>query len=237
MPSNRITVDLPSGDRMSAYLARPDGPSSDMGLVLLQEIFGVNANMRAIADRHAANGITTIVPDLYWRQEREVDLDPAKQADTDRGMALMKGMDQDQAAQDALAAADHLRGLDGAPKRIGAIGYCIGGKLAYLVSMQSGIEAAVSYYGIAIYAALDRAAQARMPLLLPIAEDDKLCPPEAQAKIEAAFAPMPNVEIQTYAGVGHAFARRGGDAYDAAAAERADKATADFLHTHLGGGK
>ena len=237
MASNRITVDLPSGDHMSAYLARPDGPSSDMGIVLLQEIFGVNANLRAIADRHAANGIATIVPDLYWRQQRDVDLDPAKQADTDRGMALMKGMDQDQAAQDALAAADHVRNLDGGPTRIGAIGYCIGGKLAYLVSMQSGVEAAVSYYGIAIYAALDKAAEARMPLLLHLAEDDKLCPPDAQAKIKAAFAPMPNVEIMTYSGVGHAFARRGGDAYDAAAAERADKATGDFLRTHLGASK
>ena len=237
MASDRITVDLPSGDHMSAYLARPDGPSSDMGLVLLQEIFGANANMRGMADRHAANGITAIVPDLYWRQERDVDLNPAKQADVDRGMALMKGMDQDQAAQDALAAADHLRRLDGGPTRIGAIGYCIGGKLAYLVSMQSGVEAAVSYYGIAIYAALDKAAEARMPLLLHIAEDDKLCPPDAQAEIKAAFEAMPNVEIMTYPGVGHAFARRGGDAYDATAAERADKATADFLHTHLGSGK
>lgn len=208
-----------------------------MGIVLLQEIFGVNANMRAIADRHAANGIAAIVPDLYWRQERDVDLDPAKQADTDRGMALMRGMEQDQAAQDALAAAGHLRGLDGGPTRICAIGYCISGKLAYLLSMRSGIEAAISYYGIAIYAALDKAAEARMPLLLHIAEDDKLSPPDAQAKIKAAFAPMPNVEIMTYPGVGHAFARRGGDAYDPAAAERADKATADFLHTHLGSGK
>ena len=236
MTSTSITISLPSGGHMSAYLARPDGPSSDMGVVLLQEIFGVNANMRAIADRHAANGMTAIVPHLYWRQEPNVDLDPARQADVDRGMALMKGMDQDQAAQDALAVADHLRGLEGGPTRVGAIGYCIGGKLAYLVSMQSGIEAAVSYYGIAIYAALDKAAEARMPLLLHIAEDDKLCPPDAQVKIKAAFAPMPNVEIMTYPGVGHAFARRGGDAYDAAAAERADQATIAFFHTHLGDG-
>ena len=236
MASDRITIDLPSGDHMAAYLARPDGPQSNMGIVLLQEIFGVNAKLRAVADRHAAIGIATIVPDLYWRQERGVDLDPAKQADTDRGMALMKGMDQDQAAQDALAAADHLRGLDGGPTRIGAIGYCIGGKLAYLVSMQSGVEAAVSYYGIAIYAALDKAAEARMPLLLHLAEDDKLCPPDAQAEIKAAFAPMPNVEIMTYPGVGHAFARRGGDATYAPPAGRADKATPHLLQPPNGRG-
>ena len=236
MTATGITIALPSGDHMSAYLARPDD-ATEMGVVLLQEIFGVNANMRAIADVHAARGITAIVPDLYWRQQRDVDLDPAKRADVDRGMALMKGMDQDQAAQDALAAADHLRGLDGGPSRIGAIGYCIGGKLAYLVSMQSGIDAAVSYYGIAIYDALDKAAEPRMPLLLHIAEDDKLCPPDAQARIKAAFGPMPNGVIMTNPGGGHAFARRGGDAYDAAAAHRANQATADFLDTHLGGGK
>ena len=237
MPSARITVDLPSGDRMPAYLARPGGPSTGTGVVLLQEIFGVNANMRAIADGHAAKGVTAIVPDLYWRQERDVDLDPAKQADVERGMALMKGMDQDQAARDALDAADHLRGLDRGPTRVGAIGYCIGGKLAYLLSTLSGIEAAVSYYGIAIYAALDMATEVRTPLLLHVAEDDQLCPPDAQARIKAAFAPMPNVEIMTHAGVGHAFARRGGDAYDSAAAERADRATADFLRAHLDSGK
>lgn len=237
MASSRVTVDLSSGEHMSAYLARPDGPSAGIGIVVLQEIFGVNANMRAIADGHAANGIATIVPELYWRQEPNVDLDPATPADVDHGMALMEGLDQEQAARDALAAADHLRGLLEGPARIGAVGYCIGGKLAYLVSMQSGVEATVSYYGIAIYASLDQAPQVQMPLLLHIAEDDKLCPPDAQQKIKTAFAPMPNVEIMTYPGVGHAFARRGGDAYDATSARQADHATAEFLHLHLGGGR
>ena len=236
MASTRIVVDLPAGERMSAYLALPDGPAT-MGIVLLQEIFGVNANMRAVADDLAAHGVAAIVPDLYWRQEPNVDLDPGKPSDSDRGMELMKGMDQEQAAQDALAAADHLRELDGGPEQVGAVGYCIGGKLAYLMAMRSGIDAAVSYYGIAIYAALDRAAEVRVPLLLHLGEDDKLCPPEDQDKIKAAFAPMPNVEIMSYPGVGHAFARRGGDGYDATSAERADQATSAFLRAHLGSGK
>ena len=98
------------------------------------------------------------------------------------------------------------------------------------------IEAAVSYYGVAIYAALDRASEVRLPLLLHIAEADKLCPPDDQEKIKAAFAPMSNVEIMLYPGVGYAFARRGGDAYDAASAERADQATAAFLQVDLGNG-
>ena len=218
---------------MSAYLARPDGPTS-VGVVLLQEIFGVNANMRAVADDYAARGIAAIVPDLFWRQEPNVDLDPANPADTDHATALMNGLDQEQAAQDALAAADYLRALDAGPTHVGAVGYCIGGKIAYLMSMRSGIEAAVSYYGVAIYAALDRASEVRLPLLLHIAEADKLCSPENQEKIKSAFASMPNVEIMLYPGVGHAFARRGGDAYDAASAERADQATAAFLHADLG---
>lgn len=237
MTSTKISVDLPGGQQMSAYLARPDVAPTDTGVVLLQEIFGVNANMRAIADTYAARGIAAIVPDLFWRQQRDVDLDPTVAADTDRAMALMKGMDQNQAAEDALDAADHLRRLEGGPTHIGAVGYCIGGKIAYLMSMRSGIEAAASYYGVAIYAALDKAAEVRLPLLLHVACDDELCPTDKQTEIKAAFADMPNVEIRQYPGVGHAFARRGGNAYDGVSAERADQATAAFFHAHLDGAK
>ena len=102
------------------------------------------------------------------------------------------------------------------------------------MTVRSGVEAAVSHHGIAIYESLDRAAEVRKALLLHVAEDDKLCPLDAQEKIKAAFAPMPNVDLLTYPNVGHACARRGGDAYNAAAAERANEATAAFLHTHLG---
>ena len=235
MTSTRIGIDLPSGEQMGAYLARPDGTATGMGVVLLQEIFGINANMRGVADDYAARGIAAIVPDLFWRQEPDVELDPSSAADRDRATELMKGLDQPQAVQDALAAAAYLRAMDGGPAKVGAVGYCLGGKLAFLMAAEPGVDAAVSYYGVAIQASLDKAPALRCPLLLHIAAEDHLCPPEAQAKIKETFAPVPGVTIMEYPGVGHAFARRGGQSYDAASAERADGATAAFLQSHLGG--
>ena len=234
MSSSRIEVELPLGERMPAYLALPDGRDGRAGVVLLQEIFGINSNMRAIADDYAARGIAAIVPDLFWRQEPDVDLDPSSAADRDRATGLMKGLDQPRAVEDALAAAGHLRLMDEGPTGVAAVGYCLGGKLAFLLATRPGIDAAGSYYGVAIQASLDKAPELRAPLLLHIAMEDHLCPPEAQASIKDAFAPISNVTIMDYPGVGHAFARNGGQAYDAASAERADAATAEFLRTHLG---
>ena len=106
---------------------------------------------------------------------------------------------------------------------------CISGKIAYLLATRPGIDAAVSYYGIAIYDALDKAPEVQCPLLLHIPEADHLCPPEAQAKIRQALGSRRGVTIMTYTGVDHAFARRGGAAFDAAATERADQATATLF--------
>ena len=234
MSSSRIEIDLSSGERMPAYLALPDGGDVRTGVVMLQEIFGINANMRAIADDYAARGMAAIVPDLFWRQEPGVDLDPSSAADRDRATELMKGLDQPQAVEDALAAAKHLRTMPGGPAKVGAVGYCLGGKLAFLMATRPGVDAAVSYYGVAIQASLDKAPELRAPVLLHIAMEDHLCPPEAQAAIKDALAPISNVTIMEYPGVGHAFARRGGQAYDAASAERADGAAAEFLRAHLG---
>ena len=234
MSSTRIDIDLPSGERLPAYLARPDGEGATAGVVLLQEIFGINANMRGVADDYAARGVVAIVPDLFWRQEPGVDLDPSNAADRDRATELMKGLDQPQAVEDALAAAAYLRKMDGGPARVGAVGYCLGGKLAFLMAARPGVDAAVSYYGVAIQASLDKAHELQAPLLLHIAGEDHLCPPEAQTRIRETFAPISDVTVMDYPGVGHAFARRGGQGYDAASAERADSATAAFFDQPLG---
>lgn len=228
-----VAIELDDGSSMPAYAARPGGTDAP-GVVILQEIFGINANIRAITDDYASRGYAAIAPDLFWRQEVGVELDPANAEDRDRATTLMKGLDQPRAVEDALAAARHLRSR-GAGK-MGAVGYCLGGKLAYMLAARDGIDAAVSYYGVAIQAALGEADALRCPLLLHIAEDDHLCPPEAQRAIRDALGPRPGVTIMSHVGVGHAFARRGGGAFDAVAAERANQATAAFFATHLRGG-
>jgi len=227
------TVSLHAGDSSSfgAYLARPDRPNG-AGVVVLQEIFGVNATMRAVADELAAAGFAAIVPDLFWRQQPGVELDPA--TDRERAGALMQGLDTDLAVQDALVAARHVGALDGANGKVGAVGYCLGGKLAYLLAMEPEIGAAASYYGVAIQTVLDRMGKVGCPLILHIAEEDPLCPAEAQAAIEQAAAPYSDrVTVIRYPGVGHAFARRNSPPFDAASTDQADRATRDLLRSEL----
>ncbi|HEX3366010.1 dienelactone hydrolase family protein [Phenylobacterium sp.] len=233
MAASMVSLRTDAGSSFGAYLAKPDRPN-DAGVVILQEIFGVNANMRSVADAWASVGFTAIVPDLFWRQQPGVELDPA--TDRERATELMRGLNSDLAVQDALLAAAYVCSLHGANGKVGAVGYCLGGKLAYLLSMQAGIDFAASYYGVGIQGALDQMGAVRCPLLLHLAEEDQLCPPEAQAAIERAATPHSNrVEVMRYPGVGHAFARRGSPVFDQQSAERADTATRELLRTHLVG--
>lgn len=233
MTNSRVTLTSRDGGAFAAYLSLPDAPNGG-SVVILQEIFGINQNIRSVCDTFAQAGFNAIAPDLFWRQEPGVELNPASEPDRERATALLKGLDQQLAVEDALVAADHIRGLQGANGKVAAVGYCLGGKLAYLMATRVGIDAAVSYYGVAIQASLDQAAKVRGPLLLHIAEQDHLCPPEAQQAIEDAMAPYPDrVTVMRYPNVGHAFARRASPVFNDAAAERADAATLALLQANV----
>ena len=229
MTASMVQLAAEADKSFNAYLAVPSAPSGH-AVVLLQEIFGINANMRGIADEYAAAGYIAIAPDLFWRQRPCVQLDPNKPEDRETATTLMKGLDQIRAVDDALLTAAHVRSLPAFAGKIGAVGYCLGGKLAYLLAMRPGIDAAVSYYGVGIHAALDQAGRLQCRILLHIAGKDPLCPPEAQAAIKQALTPLGNrVSIMDYPDCGHAFARRGGAGYDETAARRAAEATHRFL--------
>ncbi len=233
MTSSIITVPTSDGAACPAYLAMP-ARANGAAIVVLQEIFGVNANIRGIADDYAARGYLAIAPDLFWRQQPGVDLDPSDPAARDAAMALMKDLDQVLAVGDARAAARYVRSLAGDGTKVGAVGYCLGGKLAYFLAMTGDVDAAVSYYGTGIHAALDRADEVACPLLLHVAQEDNLCPPEAQQALRERFGPMRDrVTIIEHAGVGHAFARRGAPTCDVACADRADGETFAFFTRHL----
>ena len=213
----------------TAYLSRP-ARSNGVAVVVLQEIFGVNGDMRAICDGFAAAGFTAVAPDLYWRQARSVELDPATEEGRARAMELMKGLDRDQSVRDARAALEmareHVEGLT----RSAAVGYCYGGGVAYLLAVRGAVDAGVAYYGTYIHTLLGEASGLSGLLLLHIAGNDHLCPPEAQAAIKGAFAALGDrATAVVYPGVGHAFARKGGATYAAAAASQADAATFAWL--------
>ncbi len=213
----------------TAYLSR-SGRSNGVAVIVLQEIFGVNEDMRAICDEWADAGFTAIAPDLYWRQASGVDLDPGTEGGRARAMELMKALDRDQSVRDAEAALQVARQQADGLSRSAAIGYCYGGGVAYLLAVRGVVDAGVAYYGTYIHTLLSEASGLQGRLLLHVAGDDHLCPPDAQTAIRTALTPLGDrAEVVIYAGAGHAFARNGGAGFDAVAARRANGATSALL--------
>lgn len=227
-----ITISGQDGE-FSAYLVTP-ASGSGPGIVLIQEIFGVNKVMRDIADGHAANGYMVLCADLFWRQEPGIQLTDQTDQEWQRAFELYQGFEEDKGIEDLIATLNHLRGLDGCTGKVGSVGYCLGGKLAYLVATRSDADCNVGYYGVGIDNALDEASNITRPLMLHIAEEDQFVPKEAQSKVKAGLADNPNVTIHSYPGKDHAFARVGGQHFDQAAADTANSRTAEFFRTHLG---
>lgn len=230
MSRQREDVRIRSTDgEFAAYLSTPETPNG-VAVVVLQEIFGVNANIRGLCDRFADAGYAAVAPDLYWRQAPGVQLAPASDDGRAQAMELMKGLDRDQSASDAAAALAAARERVPGLGRSAAVGYCYGGGVAYLMAVRDAVDAGVAYYGTHIHTLLDEAPNLRGRLLLHVAGEDHLCPPPAQEAIREALAPLgERARVVVHPGVGHAFARAGGATYDAAAAERADGMTLDLL--------
>ena len=230
-----MTIRIPSsgGGEFSAYMALPRkgrGP----GVVVLQEIFGVTESLRKVCDWLASRQFTAIVPDLYWRAGPGIEL---AETDFERARALRAQSDDFQVAADAAAAVDFLRKHEACTGRVGVVGYCWGGMLAYLTAVRHKPDAAVGYYGVGIDKQLGLAGNLSCPLMLHFAEQDQFAPPEAVAQVRAALANDRRVTIWEYAGVGHAFARPGGAHFNAKAADLADMRTLSFLVEHLFGNR
>lgn len=229
-----VTIESFDGGKFGGYLALP-ASGRGAGVVLLQEIFGVNDVMRATANWYAARGFVVLCPDLFWRQQPGIELTDKTEEDWQRAFALYQGLDEAKAVEDAAAALKFLRAYAACAGRVGAVGYCLGGKLAYLLAARFDPDCAVGYYGVRIDAALGEAAHIRAPLMLHIAGRDRFCPAEAQAKIHAALDSHPLATLHDYPEQDHAFARPGGEHYDARAAELANLRTVEFFARHLFG--
>jgi carboxymethylenebutenolidase len=189
--------------------------------------------MRDICDDLAHLGVIAVCPDLFWRQEPGIDITDQTQAEWDRAFQLYQGFNEADGIADLKATIAVARGLEDANGQVATLGYCLGGKLAYLCATRTNADCNIGYYGVGIEAALDEATAISKPLMLHIAEQDQFCPPDAQAKIKAALGGHPQVTLHSYPGVDHAFARAGGAHYDQAAADLANDRTREFLDTHL----
>ena len=214
MKGDYISIAAQDGGTFRAYLAKPE-QGSGPGIVLLQEIFGVNAYIRDVADHYAEEGYVVLAPDLFWRLEPSVELDASQ---FEKAMALYEQLDTAKAVEDIAATVAALRVRPECAGKIGALGFCLGGALAYLAAAQAGVDCAVGYYGVGIERRLDLAPRIACPLVLHFAANDRFVPEAAREQVRAAFAGRPDVEIHVYPGVDHAFARRGGHAYDKPAA-------------------
>ena len=232
MAGTDITIAGPDGD-FAGYLAAPEAGTGP-GVVVIQEVFGINPVMRGITDALAAEGFVALCPDLFWRQEPGLQLSDQNEAELARAFALFEGFDVPAGVRDIGATIDHLRTEDGCSGTVGAVGFCLGGLLAYLTGTRTSADCAVGYYGVGIEQKLGEAGNLTKPLMLHIATADEFVPAAAQETIRGGLGDNPLITIHDYEDLGHAFARRGGDHYDAAAAERANGRTSAFLHASLG---
>jgi carboxymethylenebutenolidase len=221
------------GASFTAYVATPPAGKGP-GIVLIQEIFGVNKVMRDLADGYARQGYVVACPDLFWRQQPGVQITDQTDAEWQQAFGFFKGFDFALGVEDLVTTLEVLRKHSACTGKVGNVGYCLGGNLAYQMACRSSTDGSVGYYGVGIEGLLDLAKGIKKPLLLHVAEKDQFCPPEAQAKIQDGLAGNAQVTLHNYAGQDHAFARVGGKHYDAAAATVANDRTAAFFKKALG---
>lgn len=235
MTGQMIQVNTAQGQSFSAYLATPEtgkGP----GIVLCQEIFGVNAAMREKADFLAEEGYTVLVPDLFWRIEANVELGYTP-ADFAKAFALYQQYDEDLGVADVAASLAFLKTLPQCDSDSGlaVVGYCLGGKISYLAACRlPEVACAVSYYGVGIDKKLDEMANVKGRLVIHLAALDHFTPPDLQAQIAQAAQALPNVQCHIYDGVDHAFARPGSEHFHKPSARFAHERSVTALHDSIG---
>lgn len=225
-----VTIQGKDGS-FGAYVA--DGKTrGGPAIVVIQEIFGVNKVMRDIADSLAEEGYTAVAPDLFWRIEPGIDITDQTDAEWEKAFSYFKAFNVDKGVEDIASTIDWVRTQGHRP--VGAVGYCLGGLLAYLTGTRTDIDASVGYYGVGIDNYLGEAGKAKKPVLLHVAEEDGFVSKDSQAKMKAGLT-APNFQLFWYPGRDHAFAREGGKHYHAGDAAAANKRTLDFFRRTLGG--
>jgi carboxymethylenebutenolidase len=231
MTSRSIDIQANDGNSFKGYLALPP-TGTGPGLVLIQEIFGVNSHIRAVADQYALDGYVVLAPDVFWRVEREVDIGYS-QADMQKGIELKQKMDFALAIQDLTSTVNTLRALPECSGKVASLGYCMGGLLSYLCAANAGVDAAVCYYPGGIETQLDQAEKIKYPILFHFAEKDHFISKAAVAAVKNAFAGRKNVAIEVYPEVDHGFNCWERPAYHQKTAALAHGLSLSFLATAL----
>ena len=232
MHSKEIEVPLRDG-MMGAHLAMPDRTPVG-GIVAIMEIWGVNDTMRKHAQEFAEAGFVCLVPDLFWRQEPGVELSDRNPEHAKKAFDLYYDFDYDLGVRDMQDTVKYLAGLPECNGKAGAVGYCLGGKLCYLLCCRTDIACAVAYYGTYIEHNIREVENLHRPFMLHMAMKDRWVQAEVNDLLERKLSPNPLVTIHKYPEADHAFARHGGNPYRKDDADRALGLTVDFFKQHLG---
>jgi carboxymethylenebutenolidase len=229
---DHITLTRQSGT-FDAYIARPKIlPAS--AVVVLQELFGVNADIRRHCDELAEQGYLAVAPDLYWRQEPGVDLNVTSEADWQHGLRLYSAYDRDAGVRDIKDTIDAVRNLPECNGKVALLGYCLGALMVFMTAVRNdGIDAAVWYHGADTEKYLGEVDGLHAPILMHLGEEDEFISKAAQAEIRAAVEKEPNATVYSYPEQSHAFSRHNGKHYNASAAHLANGRTSEFLNRQL----
>lgn len=228
---NQISINGRAGT-FSAYVARPSTASAPAVLVL-HEVFGVNADIRKHCDELATQGFVAVAPDLFWRQEPGVDLGVTSEADWPHGLRLYQAYDRDAGAADIKDTVNAVARLPECTGKVAVLGYCLGGLMVFLTAARYGVDAAVAFHGGDTEKYLNEVDGLHAPLLMHLAEEDEFISDSAQAQIKNALSVKPNATVYSYPGQRHAFSRHNGAHYNAAAAALANGRTSEFLSRQL----
>lgn len=229
-----IQIETLDGEgRFDAYMAEPEG-TPRAAIIVIQEIFGVNPGIRRKCDHWASLGYLALAPDLFWRLRRGIQLDPDVKQEFDEALQLMGRFDQDQGVRDIEATIRAARARLPEGGEVGVVGYCLGGRLAFMAAARTDVDASVGYYGVMIDKLLDEKENIRKPLLLHIAGADHFVGPEAQKAMHEGLDKQPEVTLYDYPGADHGFAAEMGKRRDQEAAKLADRRTERFFAEQLG---
>jgi len=227
-----VSIQTLEGDAsFDAYIARPT-QKPHAAVIVIQEIFGVNTGIRQKCDKLASEGYLAIAPDLFWRLEPGIELDPDVEAEFNRALDLMGRFDQDQGIKDIEATIHHVRReMDIA--KVGCVGYCLGGRLAYMTAARTDVDASVGYYGVGIDGLLREKHAIARPLMLHIPTEDGFVDKDTQKAMHEGLDDHPKVTLHDYEGLDHGFATEIGKRRDEEAANIADGRTSAFFAEHL----
>ena len=234
-----IDVETPDGS-FKAYVALPSAasaprsaPRSAPSVVVLQEIFGVNADLRQTCDELAAKGYIALSPDLFWRMKPGLDITDQTEAEWKQGFDFYTAFDIEKGIADIGATIRAARALEGASGKIGLMGYCLGGLLTLITASRTHVDAAVAYYGGNSELHLSEVKTLASPLMFHVGENDEYISQAAQRSIQSALADRADVQMFIYPGAKHAFARHQGVNFNADAAALANRRTDEFFVARL----